>query len=80
MIIEAVNAAIKDRKTTRADVADGLKGLSKSALYRVLAGQGNTAVSKLDELLASLHLAVVPIEFVTNLPEVRRRGYKVRKS
>lgn len=80
MIIEAVNAATKQRDTTRADVAKELKGLSKSALYRLLAGQGNTTVPNLDELLEVLGLAVVPIEFVTNTPEVKRLGYKVPKN
>lgn len=75
MIIEAVNTAIQDRKTTRSDVAKNLKGLQKSALYRLLAGQGNTSLGNLEELLRALGLTVVPKSCVKHAAVLRKKGY-----
>ena len=75
MIIEALSKAIEKRETDRATVAKGLKGLSKSALYRLLAGQGNTTTGNLDELLVALGLAVVPVETIDAVA-ARREGFE----
>jgi DNA-binding phage protein len=77
MIIEGLNKAIEERETTRADVAKALRGLSKSALYRLLAGQGNTTLGNLDELLSTLGLAVVPVEHVADQAALKKRGYLI---